>query len=139
VKLTVIDASVAVKWVLAETGGAAAEEILQQYGEGKVQLIAPRLLSAEVASAISTRCRRKLLTPSGAQKAYGFFEAVKPILVDESSLMHKALSLAVDHHLSFWASVYLAVAIAFRADLVTADARFYRSTSRHYPFVRMLG
>jgi predicted nucleic acid-binding protein len=139
VKLTVIDASVALKWVLAETGSAAAEEILQQYGEGKVQLIAPRLLSAEVASAISRRCRRKLLTPSEAQESYGLFEAVKPILVDESGLMHKALSLAVDRQLSFWDSVYLAVAIDFTADLVTADARFYRSASRHYPFVRMLG
>jgi predicted nucleic acid-binding protein len=139
VKLTVIDASVALKWVLAEAGSRNAEDLLQQYAQGGVKLIAPRLLAVEVANAISRRCRRKLLTPSEAQEAYGLFEEAQPILIDESGHMRTALSVAIEHQLSFWDSVYLAIAIDYKADLVTADRRMHRSASRSYPFVRLLG
>jgi predicted nucleic acid-binding protein len=60
-----------------------------------------------------------------------------PVLLDQS--IAEALALALRHQISFWDSLYLALAINQRADLITADQRLYRSVSRHYPFVKLLG
>ncbi len=80
-RLVVIDASIAVKWVLTEPGDDAALKLLEDFGAGNVDLIAPPLLLAEVASALSKRCRRKELTGTQAQAAYERFEERRPNLI----------------------------------------------------------
>ena len=135
-RIAVIDASVAVKWVLREAGDEEALAILAAYGAKTLDLIAPRLLLHEVASAISKRCRRKELTIRQAEDAYRNFEARRPQLVQAQ--VGQALSLSLRHQISLWDSVYLAVAIERRADLLTADRRFHRAVSRHYPFASLI-
>jgi predicted nucleic acid-binding protein len=137
-RLTVIDASIAVKWVLAESGEEPAIEILKAYGAKEMDLIAPALLMEEVASAISKRCRRKELTAAQARSAYLNFEARRPELVDKTVYVSRAFELSLVHQISVWDAVYLAVAIDRRADLLTADRRLYRTVSRHYPFALLL-
>ena len=136
IRIAVIDASVAVKWVLREAGDEEALAILAAYGAKTLDLIAPRLLLHEVASAISKRCRRKELTIRQAEDAYRNFEARRPQLVQAQ--VGQALSLSLQHQISLWDSVYLAVAIERRADLLTADRRFHRAVSRHYPFASLI-
>ena len=137
--LAVVDASVAVKWVLPEAHSDEAAELAELRNSGRIRLIAPRLIVVEVASAVSKRCRRKQLTLSEGEEAFRLFERGCPSLIDEMPHVRTALRLSVEHQLSFWDGIYLAIAIENRADLVTADARLYKSISRHYPFVRMLG
>jgi predicted nucleic acid-binding protein len=137
--LVVVDASVAVKWVLPEAHGDDAEELAEQRNSGEVRLIAPRLIVVEVASAISKRCRRSQLTMSAGEEAFRLFEIGCPFLVDEAPHVRAALGLSVKHQMSFWDSIYLVLAMDSESDLVTADARFYRSASLHYGFVRMIG
>ncbi len=137
--LTVVDASVAVKWVLREPGDGPALTLLSAYAANNLDLIAPRLLMEEVASAISKRCRRKLLSAAEGNAAYRMFGLRRPRLVDSASQVNQALALSVRHQLSFWDSMYLALAINQEADLITADQRFYRAAARHYPFTKLLG
>jgi predicted nucleic acid-binding protein len=135
--LLVIDASVVIKWVLPEPGRLEALELLDAYEAGTVDLIAPRLLMEEVASALSKRCRSKELTAAQAQQAFRLVAFRQPAIPGETDL-HAALSLSLAHQLSLWDSVYLALAIDQRCDLVTADRRLSRAVTRHYPFVRLL-
>jgi predicted nucleic acid-binding protein len=138
-RLVVIDASVALKWVLAEPGRAQAMELLDAYGHGTMDLIAPRLIMEEVASALSKRCRRKELSHAQAEKAFELFDRRRPCLADTTVHLRQAFSLSLRHHLSLWDCIYLALAIDRRADLITADRRFHRSVSQFYPFTSMIG
>jgi predicted nucleic acid-binding protein len=137
--LIVIDSSVAVKWLLPEPGRAEALELLDYYEAGTTDLIAPRLLSEEVASALSKRCRRREITAAKAEQMFALFNLRRPRIVDEPWHLDVALSLSLKHHLSLWDSLYLALAVEKRADLITADHRLYRSVARRYPFVKLLG
>jgi predicted nucleic acid-binding protein len=135
-RVVVVDASVAIKWVLSEPGDEQALSVLEAYGAREIELIAPRLLMEEVASALSKRCRRKQLTAKQAHAVFHAFESRRPPLADNP--LRRALELSLDNQLSLWDSVYLALAIERRADLVTADRRFYRNVSRRYPFVSLI-
>jgi predicted nucleic acid-binding protein len=135
----VVDASVVVKWVLAEAGREASLTLLNAYEAGAADLIAPRTLMDEVASALSKRCRRGQINTKQASAAFAFLEQRTPILIHNNRLVREALDLSLLHHLSLWDCLYLALAIRYRCDLTTADHRFYRAAQKHYPFVVLLG
>lgn len=102
-------------------------------------LIAPRLLTEEVASAVSKQFRRGNITAGQAIEAFDLFQTYSPDLLDPPGLARQALDLSLRHRISTWDSHYLALAIRYRCDLVTADQRLHRSAKPHYPFVVLLG
>ena len=135
----VIDANVAIKWVLKEPGREEAVSLLDAYEAGTVDLIAPQLLMAEVASALSKRCRRGDMAPARAKQAFRLLEDRSPMLIDNPAHLSLALSMSLTHQISLWDALYLALAVERRCDLVTADRRFQRSIVKHYPFTRLIG
>jgi predicted nucleic acid-binding protein len=136
--LAVLDSSLALKWVLPETGREHALVILDAFESGSIQLMAPRLFLEEVASALSKRCRRKELTAHQAREAFAFLEKRRPLSPEPPVLITEALTLALQHQISLWDALYLALAIEYGCVLFTADKRFHTSASRHYPFVRLV-
>ncbi len=136
--VVVVDASVAVKWIILETGRESALDLLRRVVSGEVIMIAPRALMEEVASALSKRVRRKQLTATQARAAFRYFDWRRPRLVEDPQLLVEALDLSLRHHLSLWDSLYVALAVRLRCNLVTADERLHRGVSRHYPFVELL-
>jgi predicted nucleic acid-binding protein len=132
----VVDASVVLKWILPEPDREEAVLLLDEYESGKINLIAPPVIVLEVASDLSKRCRRKLITGRQAEQTFQNFEIRQPVLIDNG--VQSGLSLSIQHQLSLWDCLYLALAIDRRADLVTADRRFRAAANRHYPFVRPL-
>jgi predicted nucleic acid-binding protein len=134
----VVDASVAINWLIRETGEGSAISLLRLYVDKRIALIAPPQIVDEVASALSKLHRRKVITAAAAESAFQAFESRRPSLIEEPGLVPAAFRLSLQHQISFWDSLYLALAIEIRADLVTADERLYRSVSRHYPFVKLL-
>jgi len=137
--ISVLDASVALKWVLPEKGREEALVILDAFEAGTVQLLAPHLFLEEIASALARRCRRKDLTADQAREAFAFIEKRKPFQPAAPALLAQALSLATRHQISLWDALYLALAIEYRCSLLTADRRMHTSITRHYPFVEMIG
>jgi predicted nucleic acid-binding protein len=128
-----------VKWVIPEELHEQARALLKTFVWGTTELIAPPTLEEEVASAIAKQHRRRLLTGDQAKCAFNQFQSFRPTLMAHSSLVSDSLDLSVQHHLSLWDSLYLALAIRHRCDLVTADRRFFRAAMHHYPFVCLLG
>ena len=135
----VVDSSVVLKWVLPEAGRSKALALLDEYEAGQTDLIAPGLLMEECASALSKRCRRGDLTAVDARVAFRLLDLRRPLLVDGPAQLRAAFELSILHHLSFWDSVYLALAIDKRCDIVTADRRFRTGAGKYYPFVILLG
>lgn len=136
-RVCVVDASVVLKWVLAETGRVSAAALLDDYEAGRAHLLAPPTLIHEIASALTRQFRRKLLDEHDALTALEFLKLRLP-LMPKSDLASKATSLALQHYLSYWDALYVALAMEYRCDLITADARLHRVAVKHYPYVELL-
>ncbi len=116
----VIDASVALKWVLDEPGRAAADTLLDD------ELIAPDLWLVEAANALWKRAGRGDISvqEAGAMLAELRNAPVSSVVVDLSAAMDLALELK--HPV--YDCLYLAAAIREDSHVVTADRRFYAVT-----------
>jgi len=117
----VIDASVAVKWVVDEPGSGAAAALLSA---GPLQ--APDLLLVECANVLWKKARRGELSADEAGLAIRLLAQADLELLPSRPLVAQALQLAqaLDH--SAYDCLYLAQALASGRPFVTADARFAR-------------
>ena len=116
----VIDASVAVKWVVPESDSVRAE-VLLDHG-----LVAPDLLFAECADVLWKKVRRGELTREEAEIAAQTLEQAKLAVVSTRGYLAVATSIAAEFDHPAYDSVYLAVAEASDPRLVTADDRLVR-------------
>ena len=116
----VVDASVAVKWLVVEEDADVAQELATSGHE----LHAPRLMASEVANALW----RKARTGEMERRAAGVLLANVPDMpvrwgTDEMvSAEAVRLALALDH--AVYDCVYLALAHRIGATMLTADRRF---------------
>ncbi len=123
----VIDASVALKWVLDEPGSEAAEALLDE------ALVAPSLWLIEAANALWRRRLRGEITRDGAQdRLAALFDAPVTSLAIEDDLV-AALAIAVEIRHPVYDCLYLAAGLRHDAQVVTADGRFLSATAAAYP------
>lgn len=116
----VIDASVAVKWLLSEDGSDQAIGII----EAGHELYAPDLLVSEIGNVLWKQRRAGAIGESAPQALMTEFLGIRLHRVDSRSLATEALEIACRHDRSFYDSLYLALAQTVDGMLVTADARF---------------
>jgi predicted nucleic acid-binding protein len=113
----VIDASVAIKWVIDEPGTNEALSLLRH------RLYAPDLLAAECANILWKKVRRKELSAEEAELAARLLQRADIELAPMRALLEPAtrLAIALDHPAHD--CTYLALAESMSCDLVTADRR----------------
>jgi predicted nucleic acid-binding protein len=121
----VIDASIAVKWVVEEEGTAEAMALRH-----KSKLIAPDLLVAECANILWKKVQRTELNSEEAQLAARLLQGADIELLPMRPLLDitTTLAIALDH--PAYDCVYLALAIEKDCQLVTADERLLRKLAR---------
>ena len=116
----VVDASVAVKWLVAEEGSDAADRLLA----GGDDLHAPRLMASEIANALWRKARTGEIERGQA----GILMAAVPEMPvhwsSDETVCADAVRLAVALDRPVYDCVYLALAHQVDARLVTADTRF---------------
>jgi predicted nucleic acid-binding protein len=134
----VLDCSVAAKWVLPEPGRAPALELFERYASGQVLLIAPDILLAEFASLVAKRNRRKQISAGQAHEAFSLMTKSAPKLFDTRPRLSRALDLSLQHQLSLWDCVYLALALEHDCPVLTADLRLFRAGRSGHPSVRLV-
>jgi predicted nucleic acid-binding protein len=136
--MIVIDASVAVKWLLPEPGDAAAQELLAS----EERLVAPSLIRTEVAAALARRARFREIEPRDAETALGLWlqalrDGVISLVADEADLV-TALGLTAELSHPLQDCLYLALAERLGAPLVTADKKFVIKARASHALVRVL-
>jgi len=136
--LYVIDASVAVKWLLPEPLSDRADRLLQAFRRGRLRLVAPDLLIPEVGNALWKRSVRiGEITFDEARLQYRRLLGLRLPLVASSSLATAALQLAKQHAHPIYDAFYIALAVRRRCDLVTADEALLNKLRS--PMLRWLG
>jgi predicted nucleic acid-binding protein len=118
----IVDASVAIKWLVPEDGSELANELLLQ-GE----LIAPDLVAAEISNAIWKKWGRGELAgvPPGLTDVLRAFDNLEPI----APLAQRAAEIAIELNHPAYDCFYLALAEQRDEVIVTADERFLQKIS----------
>jgi predicted nucleic acid-binding protein len=123
VRAAVLDASVAVRWIVPEVGSDDAIELLSQ----PIAWMAPRLMVTEVAAALRRKVAGDELRPEQAIDALGaLLTAVADgtvQLAEDETIAAAALTLALTSGHRVPDCLYLAVAEREGAALATADQR----------------
>jgi predicted nucleic acid-binding protein len=134
----VVDASVAVKWLISEKDEAAADQLLRSGQE----LTGPALLRVEVAAAVARKARFQEITPREAATATALWiESLlrgEVHLIPEDDELPRALQLALELNHPLQDCLYLALAERLDAPLITADEKFANKAQGVYPRVRRL-
>lgn len=121
----VIDASVAIKWVVEEDGTLEALALLR-----RAKLRGPDFLLAECANVLWKKVRRHEFTSGEALFAARLLESSEIELVSARPLLHEATRIAVELDHPAYDCLYLALALAHDTTFVTADDRFLRIVRR---------
>ena len=132
----VIDASVALKWVLDESGKEAADALLEE------ELIAPSLWLLEAANALWRRRQREEINDEEAKERLTelYNAPVTTTTIEDDLLAAADLANVLGHPV--YDCLYLAMAIRENTYVVTADRRFHAAVDRSPTLkgaVRMLG
>lgn len=117
----VIDASVAVKWVVEEDGTTEALAFLDGGS-----LSAPDLLVPECANILWKKVRRSELQTDEAIMAACLLQRSDVEIVPTRGLMEEALKLSIDLDHAAYDCIYLSLALEKDWRFVTADARLER-------------
>ena len=116
----VVDASVAVKWLVREEFSDIAEQILN----GQHELHAPRLMASEVSNSLWKKVRTGQLPRDRASELAEEIPLLNVNWADDEGVCVDAVRVALALDRSVYDCTYLALARRIGATMVTADERF---------------
>ena len=124
--MIVLDASVTLKWAIAEDGSDKAARILDLLVTGELRAVIPDLLLYEMTNALRLRTG---FAPATVQRYLARLSGLGIEIVEPTpELMGNAIRLARRYDTSAYDAAYLALALDRRCQLVTADAHFAGAT-----------
>ena len=136
----VVDASLAVKWLVEEDDSDKAHAVLQSWVARDVTRIAPHLMPFEVANALHRRVLRGELNVGDSTRMIARLLESRLELHHPPGLHVRALQLASQlNQGAAYDAHYLALAETVGCELWTADERFYRAASPSINNVRWIG
>ncbi len=125
----VVDASVAVKWLVDETDHLSARALLA----GGEDLLAPDFVLVEVGNVLWKKLRRGEVAEPQAVAGLATLPRLYDRLLPADLLIAHALGLAMELQHPVYDCLYLACAESAGARLVTADARFALAARKRSP------
>jgi predicted nucleic acid-binding protein len=137
----VLDASVAVKWSIPsanETLTAQSVQLLQRYVNGEINFIVPDVFWAEVGNVLWNGVRQRRWPQALADAAAEEIKARNFLSVSSLALLPEALRIAFFHDRSVYDCLYVALAVQFNVEMVTADERLANALAARLP-VKWLG
>jgi predicted nucleic acid-binding protein len=116
----VIDASVAVKWLVLEEMSDVANDL----SGATENVVAPRLIMTEVANALARKTIQGVLEPEEAAYHFRSLPRYLDEIINVDDLIEAALQNACALRHPIYDLIYLETARQLNAQLVTADRRF---------------
>src|SRR5260370_15664748 len=119
----ILDASIAIKWVLPEADSPKALALLDDVSKNVHELLASDTLPVEVAHALTRAERQGLLTPGEAAIKLIDVLATGPDLHAYMPLLPRAVELSSQFRIGVFDCLYVALAQREGCRVVTADQR----------------
>jgi predicted nucleic acid-binding protein len=137
----VLDASVALKWAIPsaqETLTSESLQLLQRYVAGEINFIVPDVFWVEIGNVMWKGVRQRRWPQTAAENAASAIRERDFFTVSSLVLLPEALRIAFVHDRSVYDCLYIALAIQFKIEMVTADERLANATAARLP-VKWLG
>ena len=131
----VLDASVAVYWVLRNPLQAKALKLRAEYHQTIHELIAPAHFPGEIASAITKAERQKLIPVGDARRLIADVLSTPPILYPLDPLFDRAVDISSQTRTAFYDCLYVALAEQETCALVTADGKLINALQGQFTFI----
>jgi|SRR5437899_3313887 len=131
----VLDASVALKWVLPEPLADKALQLRDDYQQQIHELLAPDVFPAEIAHALARAERRKIIAVGQAAALTANVMRTSPVLVSYIPLLPRALDIASAMRIGVYDCLYVALAERENCEFVTADDKLVRNLQAQFPFI----
>ncbi len=130
--LYIVDASVAVKWLLRdEPLKAQADSILDRFHLQEIDLVSAECIRYEVAGAIRKAHRTKRITQTEALVALETFLTIDLLDTRDDRLVISAYETSVQIGCSLYDAMYVALAISLDCPLIHADLRLRNALAAH--------
>jgi len=136
-----VDACLAVKLILPEQDSESAVALWQEWQQSQIRVIAPSLITWEVANSIRRTVLGERLPVHAAGDAYSAFLGLGITTTTYSRLpvlAWRQFVLASDLRISPYDATYLATAQAAECELWTADDRLVCTVGDELPWVHSL-
>lgn len=136
----VIDASAALKWQFKEEEASeAAIALLEDFVEGKIELITVTLFPYEILSALNVAIKRGRISEAIGQKALTYLTSlgIEEKIFDD--LIGTTLKIARKYHLSTYDCAYIALAEREECNFYTGDKKLFNAAKVHLPKVQWIG
>lgn len=137
----VLDASVAAKWAVPSAKEPLTRESLQllkRYTAGEINFIVPDVFWAEVGNVLRKGVRQRRWSPAFAERATLDMKDHNFLTVSSRELLAEALEIAFANDRSVYDCLYVALAIQFQVEMITADERLANALAARLP-VKWLG
>jgi predicted nucleic acid-binding protein len=131
----VVDASVALKWVIDEADSDRARQFRDDFRNGSHFALAPDFFPTECGHAIFRAERKRLITPGQGALLLADLLLDCPQLRVSLPLVARAASIASTMPVGFYDAIYLALAEQEDCEFVTADVKLVNHCSKVFPFV----
>jgi len=122
----VVDASAAIEWLLQTQKGSVIEA--QMFSKGQT-LHAPHLLDIEVTQVLRRYARERAVTEARAQEGLQNLLDLRILRHRHTFLLNRVWELR--HHLTAYDAVYIGLAEALDAPLLTCDAKIAAAPGHH--------
>lgn len=119
----ILDASVALKWVLNEPDSGKARQLRDEYRRQTHELIAPDTFVAEISHALTRAERKKIIQVGESIQLVGDIMTTRPDLEPFLPLAPAALDLSSKTRIGFYDCLYLQLAEREKCQVVTADEK----------------
>jgi predicted nucleic acid-binding protein len=131
----VLDASVALCWVIPRPLTPKAVRLRDKYFRKIHELIAPAVFIDEVAGALTKAERQKDITVGLAAALFVKVLNSAPVLVMHAPLVTRAIDISSCSRTAYYDCLYVALAEREACELVTADQKVINNLSPHFPFI----
>jgi predicted nucleic acid-binding protein len=131
----VLDASVALAWVLIRPATTKAQRLRDEGRNGVHSLIAPSIFPAEAASALTKAERQRLIPVGQARHLLADILLTAPGLHPFEPLLARAVDISSRTRGGFYDCLYVALAEEEGCELVTDDQKLIANLGPHFPFI----
>lgn len=135
----VVDANVVAKLYLKDEQYIDKADLLfSRFKQGKIRLIAPRVITYEVPAAIKKGAVRAKADEETWRTAIHSFELLESrglLIIDDSDAKYEAMRLAIKYGRSYYDALYLLLAEDLGCPFITADDKLVRALHTQLSYI----